>query len=36
MSDFDTLLAESIEQGKVHGVLCKCVDRNGDNESLSS
>lgn len=31
MSDFDVLLAEYTEKGnaKVHGVICKCVDRNG-------
>ncbi|KAL6230659.1 hypothetical protein BDW75DRAFT_60265 [Aspergillus navahoensis] len=32
MSDFDALLAEytNKEDPKVHGVICKCVDRNGD------
>ncbi|KAF2794584.1 beta-lactamase class C and other penicillin binding protein [Melanomma pulvis-pyrius CBS 109.77] len=32
MSDFDALLAEYTEKGnaKVHGVICKCVDRNGN------
>ncbi|EON63749.1 beta-lactamase [Coniosporium apollinis CBS 100218] len=32
MSDFDALLADYTEKGnaKVHGVICKCVDRNGN------
>lgn len=36
MSDFDALLAEytSKENPKVHGVICKCVDRHG-NPSLT-
>jgi hypothetical protein len=31
MSDFDALLAEYTEKGnaKVHGVICKCVDKYG-------
>ncbi|OAL07048.1 beta-lactamase class C and other penicillin binding protein [Phaeosphaeriaceae sp. SRC1lsM3a] len=31
MSDFDTLLAEYTQKGsaRVHGVICKCVDRTG-------
>ncbi|KAF1362281.1 beta-lactamase class C and other penicillin binding protein [Lizonia empirigonia] len=32
MSEFEALLAEYTEKGnaKVHGVICKCVDRNGN------
>ncbi|KAF2703141.1 beta-lactamase class C and other penicillin binding protein [Pleomassaria siparia CBS 279.74] len=32
MSEFDALLAEYTEKGnaKVHGVICKCVDKNGN------
>lgn len=31
MSDFDALLADytSKENPKVHGVICKCVDKHG-------